>query len=51
MDRNYDFLINEIPENFLNVLRKYESSLKKINLNYWSIEFNSMCLNKGILPK
>ena len=46
MERNYDFLINKITENLKNKLRKYERSLKKINLNYWKIEFNSTCLNK-----
>ena len=51
MERNYGFLINNIPENFKNKLRKYVRRFKKINLKYWSIKFNSTCLNEGILPK
>ena len=33
MKRNYDFLIDMIPESFKNKLRKYLRALKKINLN------------------
>ena len=51
MEINHGLLINNIPENFKNKLRKYEICLKKINLNYLSIEFNSTCLTEGILLK
>ena len=42
-------LFNNTPENLKNKFKKYERCMKKINLNYWLIEFNSTCLNEGIL--
>ena len=44
-------LFNNTPENLKNKFKKYERCMKKINLNYWLIEFNSTCLNEGIPPK
>ena len=50
METNYGILISEIPTNLKNKLRKYERCLKKINTTIWSVEFNSTCINEGILP-
>ena len=50
METNYGVLISEIPTNLKNKFRKYERCMKKINTTIWSIEFNSTCINEGILP-
>ena len=51
MEVNYGLLIKNIPNNLKSKIRAYERCLKKVNLIKWSIEFNSTCLNEGILPK
>ena len=49
MERDLVSLFKNIPAGFKNIIRSYESCLKKIKNNFWSIEFNSVCFKKSFI--
>ena len=46
----YAQLLHQIPEQLRRLYRNYESLRKKIIQNNWSMKFNEICLQEGILP-
>ena len=47
---NYASLLHTVPEGLRKLFRTSENISKKlININ-WSVTFNNICLNEGILP-
>ena len=48
---DYIRLLNSVPSDFKQILRKLENVSLKIISRYWSTVFNRTCIKEGLMPK